>query len=128
MFFFHRERHVEFFGRCFAVPRKFVCGLQFENHWYSQNQLKTSLQATPEQSGTLCQIFCNSPMQLSHICIHFRLPKNAYLAEVAGVTFSNSDPAPVPIFLIRGRILSDNISNLRTRVVFRLRLQSSIQP
>jgi len=72
------------------------------NHWYTQNQLKTSLQATPAESGTLCQIFCHSRMQLSHIWIHFRLPKNAYLTEMAGVTFSDSDPAPFPKFFNPG--------------------------
>ena len=42
---------------------------------HTQNQLDTSLQATPAQSGTLSQIFCHSRMQLSHIWIHFRLTK-----------------------------------------------------
>ena len=31
--FFLQERCVDFFGRCFAVPRKLSRGLQFENHW-----------------------------------------------------------------------------------------------
>jgi len=34
---------------------------------HTQNQLDTSLQANPALSGTHCQIFCHSRMQLSHI-------------------------------------------------------------
>ena len=32
--FFLQERRVDFFGRCFAVPRKLSCGPQFENHCF----------------------------------------------------------------------------------------------
>ena len=46
---------------------------------HTQNKLNTSLQATPAQSGTLCQIFCHSRTQRSHIWMHFRLTQNAYL-------------------------------------------------
>jgi len=33
--FFLQERRVDFFGRCFAAPRKLSRGPQFENHWFS---------------------------------------------------------------------------------------------
>jgi len=49
-------------------------------------------------------------------------------AEVAGVTFSVSESAPVPKFLNPGLDPVQQFFNLRIRLQFRLRLQSSIQP
>ena len=63
---------------------------------HTQNQLNTSLQATPAQSGTLCQIFCHSRMQLSHIWIHFRLTKNAYL-ELSSVFSEHLSFLPISL-------------------------------
>jgi len=46
-------------------------------------------------------------------------------SKVAAVTFSDSDSAPVPKFLNLGPAV---FANLRIRLVFRLRLNSSVQP
>jgi len=54
-----------------------------------------------------------------------RMTARAPISEVAGVTFSDSDSAPVPKFL---NPAADIISNLRIRPLFRLRLQSLIHP
>ena len=35
--FFLQQRRVDFFGKCFAVPRKLSRGPQFENHWSNLN-------------------------------------------------------------------------------------------
>jgi len=61
--------------------------------------------------------------------IHFTVGLFKCKSEVAGVTFSDSDSAPIPKFLNPGSgSWSGNSSNLRIRLLFRLRLQSLIQP
>jgi len=64
---------------------------------HTQNQLDTSLQANPALSGTHCQIFCHSRMQLSHIWIHFRLTENAYL-ELSSVFSEHLSFLPISLF------------------------------
>jgi len=85
--------------QCIFIPFMVQNTIMLWNSWklsfctvirrYTQNQLNISLQATPTLSGTPCQIFSHSRMQLSHIWIHFCLTKTAYL-ELSSVFSEDS--------------------------------------
>ena len=78
---------------------------------HTQNQLNTSLQATPTQSGTLCPIFCHSCMQLSHIWIHLRLTKNACL-ELSSVLSQHLSFLPISLSAYPKCMLTPTLSKI----------------